>query len=179
MKLQLAYYGDQVLRKKAARIDHIDDALMLLIKDMTETMEAHRGCGLAAPQVHQSIALFITRIPKYSDGKISDPGEIRVFMNTKIISYSKEIWACEEGCLSIPELKATVARPKEVVFEYMNLKGEICQETFIDFDAHVMMHENDHVYGVLYIDRLSEKEKRAMEPTLRKIKKKLSAEKRG
>lgn len=174
MKLPLAYFGDSVLRKKASPVEKIDEKIHQLVKDMAETMEANDGCGLAAPQVHQSISLYITCIPKYVDEETVLPGELRVFINPKIISYSQEVWPCKEGCLSIPGLRETVVRPFKVVVQATNLNGEQFEEEFEEFDAHVMMHENDHLNGVLYIDRLPPQRKKELEGYLRDIKKKFS-----
>ncbi len=174
MKLPLAYYGNPILRKKTARIEAIDDAILQLIKDMAETMEANNGCGLAAPQINHSMSLFITCIPKYMDDDTVLPGELRVFINPKIISYSEEVWACEEGCLSIPGLRETVERPHKVIFQATDLNGQIIEEEFVGFDAHVMMHENDHLNGVLFIDRLPPRVKKGIDHHLREIKKKYS-----
>lgn len=178
MKLPLAYYGDSVLRKKGAPIHKIDETILQLVKDMQETMEANDGCGLAAPQVHQSLNLFITCIPRYVDEETVLPGELRVYINPKILSYSEELWACEEGCLSIPGLREMVARPSQVTIEATDLDGKIFQETFNEFDAHVLMHENDHINGVLYIDRIHPKRKKEIEGRLREIKKKHSTKSR-
>ena len=172
MKLPLAYYGHPVLRKKGARVEKIDEAIRQLIKDMAETMEANDGCGLAAPQVHQSLALFITCIPRYVDDNTVLPGELRVFINPKIIGYSQEMWPCQEGCLSIPGLRETVVRPLEVTIQATDLEGNSFEETFTGFDAHVIMHENDHVNGVLYVDRLPPRKKKEIDSHLREIKKK-------
>lgn len=174
MKLPLAYYGDAVLRKKAARVNEINDTLRQLVADMKETMDANDGCGLAAPQVHQSITLFITCIPRYIDEQTVLPGELRVFINPKILSYSQEVWPCQEGCLSIPGLRETVVRPLKVAMQFTDLEGNTLTEEFVGFDAHVMMHENDHINGVLYIDRLPPKRKKEIEGYLREIKKKYS-----
>lgn len=175
MKLPLAYYGDSILRKKGAPVQKIDETIHQLVKDMAETMEALDGCGLAAPQIHQSLALFITSIPRYVDEETVLPGQLRVFINPKILSYSQELWACEEACLSIPRLSETVTRPLEVTIEAMDLEGKIFQETFVEYDAHVIMHENDHINGVLFIDRLPLKRKKEIEGYLREIKKKYSS----
>ena len=172
MTLQLAYYGNPVLRKKGALIEKIDETIHELVKNMEEVMKAHDGCGLAAPQVHHSLALFITSIPEFIDEDQVRPGELRVFINPKILSYSEELWPCKEGCLSIPGLRETVLRPAKITIEATNLEGERFQETFTEFDAHVIMHENDHINGVLYIDRLPPRRKKSIENQLREIKKK-------
>lgn len=175
MKLPLAYYGDSVLRKKGAQVQNIDDKIRQLVFDMNETMDVNDGCGLAAPQVHQSLALFITCIPQYVDENTVLPGELRVFINPKIIGYSEEVWPCQEGCLSIPGLRETVVRPAKVTIQATNLEGELFTEEFVGFDAHVIMHENDHINGVLYIDRLPPKRKKEIEGFLKQVKKKYSS----
>jgi peptide deformylase len=177
MKLSLAYYGDAVLRKKTSPIDKIDQTIHQLVKDMAETMEANDGCGLAAPQVHQPISLFITCIPRYVDKETVLPGELRIFINPKIIAYSQQVWPCQEGCLSIPGLRETVVRPLKVTIQATNLEGTLFEEEFIGFDAHVIMHENDHINGVLYIDRLPPRRKKELESYLKEIKKKYSQKK--
>lgn len=177
MKLPLAYYGDPVLRKKGVPVAKIDESIHQLVKDMTETMEANNGCGLAAPQVHKSLLIFITCIPRYVDENTVLPGELRVFINPKIISYSPEVWPCQEACLSIPGLRETVVRPLSVTIQATDLEGKEFQESFTGFDAHVIMHENDHINGVLFIDRLPLRKKKEIEGNLREIKKKYSHQK--
>lgn len=175
MILELAYYGNPVLRKKGMPVLEINNEIKQLVFDMKEAMDANNGCGLAAPQVNHALNLFITCIPKYDeeDNK-THPGELRVFINPKILSYSEEVWPCEEGCLSIPNYKAKVVRPLKVTIQAMDLEGKEFTEEFIGFDAHVILHENDHINGVLFIDRLSPTIKKLIEPKLREIKKKYS-----
>lgn len=171
MKLPLAYYGDAVLRKKALPVKEIDASIHQLVKDMEETMTFHKGCGLAAPQVHRSIALFLTQIPRYVGEKEVDPGIVRAFLNPKILSYSQESWGCSEACLSIPGMREMVIRPLKILLEATTLEGTLFTEEFVGFDAHVIMHENDHLNGVLYIDRLPQDKRKRLEPQLRALKK--------
>jgi len=172
MALPLAYFGDPILRKKAMPVQEINEEIRQLVHQMQLTMDVNDGCGLAAPQVHQSLALFITCIPQYVDEKTTLPGELRVFINPKILSYSEDNWACQEGCLSIPKIRETVIRPAKVTIEATDLEGNRFTEEFHEFDAHVIMHENDHINGVLYIDRLPPKRKKELENHLKQIKKK-------
>lgn len=174
MKLPIAYYGNPVLRKKTTPIEKIDESIHQLVRDMAETMEANDGCGLAAPQVNLSISLFITCIPRFVDRRTVIPGELRVFINPKIISYSEKLYPDSEGCLSIPGMHETVERPYKVIIQATNLEGKLFEEEFEGYDAHVIMHENDHLNGVLYIDRLPPKRKKEIEKILRDIKKKYS-----
>lgn len=176
MKLPLAYYGDAVLRKKAEPITTIDASIHELVRDMTDTLIAHDGCGLAAPQVHRSIALFITCIPYSVDGDTWLPGEIRVFINPKVLLHSNETWPCDQGCLSIPGLSGSVVRPKKILIRATDFERESFEEEFDTFAAQVFLHENDHLNGVLYIDRLDSSEKKRMAPHLKKIKEKYSGQ---
>ncbi|MFX6759290.1 peptide deformylase, partial [Acinetobacter baumannii] len=91
-----------------------------LVKDMEETMFAHDGIGLAAPQVHRSIALFIIHVPKQVGPEEWEDGTTHVFINPKIIKYSDEEWFRGEGCLSIPQVFGTVCRPMHVTVEATN-----------------------------------------------------------
>lgn len=173
MKLPLAYYGDPVLRRKTTPIEKIDDSIRQLVADMDETREAHNGVGLAAPQVHKSISLFITCVPRYDKEKDEViPGVLKVFINPKIIDYSQELWGLDQGCLSIPGVYGKVYRPAKVTIEATDLEGKTFVETYAYYDAQAAMHENDHINGVLFIDRLTLKERKDFETKLREIKKK-------
>jgi peptide deformylase len=172
MKLPLAYYGDPVLRKKGARIEGIDDELRQLVNDMIETMNAENGMGLAAPQVHRSLALFITFVPVQQPDDTWEDGTLRVFINPKILAVSQEHWEHSEGCLSIPGVRGNVSRPVAVRIEFTDLEGNRLVEEFTGLEASAVFHENDHINGVLYIDRMKTKDRQAMESHLREIKKK-------
>jgi peptide deformylase len=173
MKLELAYYGDPILRKKGKPVEKITDEIRQLVTDMIETMIAFKGMGLAAPQIHQSLALFITSVPlKEEANDETKPGPIKIYINPKLSSPSEEYFSFDEGCLSIPKLYAPVFRPERITVEAMDLSGQMFTEELSDLDARVVMHENDHINGVLYIDRLAPEEKKRLEPKLREIKNK-------
>lgn len=174
MKLPLAYYGNPLLRMKTKPVIKIDEMIKQLIADMIETMEAHDGIGLAAPQVNHSLALFITQVPKR---KTDDPdewenGEVRIFINPKILSKSDEEECGSEGCLSIPKIYADVYRPFKITLQYTDIAGKEQNEEFEGLAARVIMHENDHINGTLFIDRLSAKKRQELEIPLRALKKK-------
>lgn len=172
MKLPLAYYGNPVLRQKCQQIEKIDDKIKQLVKDMEETMQAHDGIGLAAPQVQVSLAIFITKIPIETNPDEFSPGITRVFINPKIIEHSEEEWLRGEGCLSIPKVFGTVSRPMHIKVEATDLDGKIFTEEFSGLQARAIMHENDHINGVLFIDRVKGKERQELEAALRDVKKK-------
>lgn len=169
MILPLIYYGNPLLRKKTAKIEIIDAAIHSLVKDMDETLATHEGgVGLAAPQIGQSIALFITRIPIFENDELIDPGKLKVYINPHILSYSKELWPCQEECLSILDISEVVERPAEIKIQATDLNGHLFEETLTEFDAHVFLHENDHLNGVLFIDRLPKKKKAQIAKILHK-----------
>lgn len=167
--LPLAYYDEQILRKKAAPILEISDDIKTLVEEMIETMDACNGIGLAAPQVHHSIRLFVIRTPIEENLERLGVGDVQVFINPTLSSPSKDTWKAPEGCLSIPTIGAEVERPKEITVEYMNLDGIIIKKQFFGWAARVIMHENDHLNGVLFIDRLDSEEKEKLKPLLKNL----------
>ncbi|HEV8051323.1 MAG TPA: peptide deformylase [Parachlamydiaceae bacterium] len=172
MKLPLAYYGEPVLRKKCQRVENIDAKIKQLVADMEETMNMHNGIGLAAPQVKVSLALFIINIPEEISEDEFLPGKTRIFINPKITKYSEEEWYRGEGCLSIPEVFGTVSRPMHITIEATDLDGKTFTEDFSGLAARAIMHENDHINGVLFIDRIRGKERQEIDADLREVKKK-------
>lgn len=170
MLLPLAYYGHPNLRKKCCHIDEITSELIQLVADMEETMTVHHGIGLAAPQINRLINLFITKVPIKTNNGLYETGNLRVFINPKILFYSSEVNERTEGCLSIPTLYGNVLRPTYIKVEYTNLEGKICVDEFEGLEARCVLHENDHINGVLFIDRIKGNERRSMEPLLKKIK---------
>lgn len=167
--LPLAYYGQPVLRKVADRIAGITDDLRKLIEEMIETMDACNGIGIAAPQVHHSIQLFLIRKPlEIEEGKF-DFQDVKVFINPTLSNPSTETWKANEACLSIPSIHAEVERPQEITVEYTDLEGNVKKERATGWEARQIMHENDHIKGVLFIDRLSKEERHALEPFLKSL----------
>ena len=166
--LPLAYYGDPILRKMADPVQEITDDLKTLVAEMIETMDACDGVGLAAPQVHHSIQLFIIRPPIEKEGKY-EAGPLKVMINPKLSAPSKEMWTVGEGCLSIPTIHADVERPAEITVEYTDLDGKKHKERCSGWEARVIMHENDHIRGVLFIDRINKEERAALEPFLKHL----------
>ena len=98
-------------------------------------------------------------MPNYVDENTILPGVERVFINPKILSYSDEIVTLSEGCVSIPKLYGHVTRPLKIVVEAMDLEGKTFTQEFFDYEARCIMHENDHINGKLFIDRLSHQER--------------------
>ena len=174
MKLQLSYLGDAILREKAKPIETITDEVITLAQDMLETMHATNGIGLAAPQVGQALRLFVCVVVEdLPDGRVKTDKE-RVYINPKIEAISEEMVGMNEGCLSIPGLYIDgVMRPKTITVSSMDLDGSFITETISGWHARVVLHENDHLNGVLFIDRLQQNQKKGLEENLKKIKKKI------
>ena len=171
--LPLAYYGEPILRKNADFIEEITPEIKHLVDEMIETMDVSDGVGLAAPQVHHSIRLFILRVPVENKETGLEFGDVQVFINPEVISKSEETWKREEGCLSIPGLRAGVERPNEIAVSYTNLDGVKIQENMKGMMARVFLHENDHINGVLFVDHVDPKEREAIELFLQNLQKKL------
>lgn len=176
MVLPIRAYGDPVLKKVAADIEPGHPGLKQLISDMFETMYAANGVGLAAPQIGQSIRLFIVDASPFAEdeeGKPTDEAHLKgfkkVFINPYIVEESGEEWGFEEGCLSIPGLREEVERQPRIVLQYMDEKFKEHEEEFDGMAARVIQHEHDHLDGVLFTEHLSPMRKRMLKGKLRDI----------
>lgn len=138
---------DPILRRKAERVREVDDEIRQLLDEMVETMIAAPGIGLAAPQVGVSQRCLVARDK-------SDTEEERVYkiVNPRIMKRSGEQWAFE-GCLSLPTLQAEVCRPQKVVVSGLDEHGEPVKVEAEGLLARCLLHEIDHLDGVLFIDR--------------------------
>ncbi len=171
MKHSLIYYGNPTLRKHAKAIKEITDETRALVEDMIEIMNTHNGIGLAAPQAGILSRVFITCVPKEDESGEWIDGTLRVFINPKILNVSNEKQIDQEGCLSIPKIFGHVERPKVVTVSAQDLEGKPFEITLEGLEARCVLHENDHINGVLYIDRLNKKERKEIDKDLRELKK--------
>lgn len=137
--------GDEILKKKSREVETIDDRLQTLIDDMIETMHEYNGVGLAAVQVGILKRVFVVDL-------YDDKGPI-VFINPIIIKTKGE-HEVEEGCLSFPKQFAKVKRPEEVVAEYTDRTGKRMQVKAKDLLAQAICHENDHLNGEVFMDKI-------------------------
>lgn len=144
---QLRFEGDPLLRKKSREVNSIDDRIKTLVKDMKETMLKEDGVGLAAPQVGILRRIFIIDV---GDGTI-------VFINPEMMSQEGET-IDTEGCLSIPDKTGRVKRPNKVKVKYLDLEGNEKIVEGTGLLARALCHEIDHLNGVLFIDRIMNKE---------------------
>ena len=146
--------GD-ILRQKARRVTRFGPNLQRLAEDMLETMRDSHGVGLAAPQVGLPIRLFVAEVPEDMEDE-PHAGESYVFVNPKIIKVGHEKVAREEGCLSIPGIYGEVWRPEEVVVRAQDARGRSFRLRARGFLARVILHEYDHLEGILFVDRVED-----------------------
>jgi len=168
--------GDERLREKAAPIpiEDIKGNLAHWAKvalAMFGALEEHKGIGLAGPQVGIAQRIFITNV---------DGDEPRVFINPSVIETSQATAKAEEGCLSIPRVWADVERPKSVKMQAWNEKGRSFTIEATGLLARVLLHEYDHLEGVLFVDRLPAlKRERIVEKFAKRTKAKTENESAG
>jgi peptide deformylase len=141
-------------------------------------MYAASGVGLAAPQIGQSLRLFIVDASPFAedeDGEPTEEGHLKdfkkVFINPYIVEEEGEEWGFEEGCLSIPNIREEVFRMPRIVLQYQDEHFNEFEEEFDGFAARVIQHEHDHLDGVLFTDHLNPLRKRLLQGKLRDISK--------
>jgi peptide deformylase len=172
MTYQIHYYGDPVLRKRAKEVTVFDDELKQFIETLTRTVYSNPAAGLAAPQVGKSLRIFARRnCIIYEDGNIKYT-DVQIFINPRVTVLSNELQEEDEACLSLPGIRESVARPMHIRIEALDANGEPFTEELEGYRARVVMHENDHINGVLFIDRIDPKARKRIEPLLRSIKQK-------
>ena len=152
--LKVARMGHPVLRERARPVSKSglnDPLIQKLIDDMIDTMHEYHGVGLAAPQVHEGLRLFVALLDE-------DPGpksEATVIVNPEIVPSGlaqEEGW---EGCLSIPDIRGMVPRFTEITVSALDRDGKAVELLLKNFPARVAQHETDHLDGVLFFDRMT------------------------
>ena len=169
MIFPIVLYGDPVLKKKASEVAEGDESVKDFIENMFDTMYAAQGVGLAAPQVGQSLRIFVVDTTPMEDEE--ENGLKKAFINPIMIEEIGEEWAFEEGCLSIPGVRADVNRKPQIKIEYFDENWELHEETFDGMKARVIQHEYDHIEGKLFTDYLTPFKKRLIKGKLANISK--------
>ncbi|WP_198371183.1 peptide deformylase [Roseomonas rosulenta] len=146
--LKIARMGHPILLARAAEVeDPTDPEIHRLVADMAETMEDAGGIGLAAPQVHVGLRLFVWR---------TGAGGVAALINPVLEPVGEESEAAFEGCLSIPGLRGAVRRPARIRFRGLDIAGQAVEGEAAGLVARVMQHEYDHLEGVLYPMRMED-----------------------
>ena len=156
--LKVARMGHPVLRAKARALSQGDikhAGVQQLIDDMIDTMIEYHGVGLAAPQIHESVRIFVGILdmptPENRDEHAPEP---MVLINPEIMPVGEDVVEDWEGCLSIPDIRGRVPRAKEIRLRGYDRDGGRIDLPLRDFAARVAQHEADHLDGVLFFDRM-------------------------
>ena len=155
--MEIINFPHPTLRHPSKPITRVDPELRQIVAEMFDLMYKAKGIGLAANQVNLPLQLFVINLAA-EKGK----GEEMVFINP-VVSAPKGSAEANEGCLSLAGIEAMVSRPDQIHVSAYNLAGETIDQTFKGFLARVIQHEYDHIKGVMFIDRISESEKRLIE----------------
>ena len=156
-------YGDPVLEKPAEAVNEFTPELKKLVDDMFESMYAHRGVGLAAPQVGVSKRLAVVDVTAGED-----PEQRFVMINPEVVETSGSQTG-EEGCLSIPGFREDVTRPNRVKIRAQDLDGKWFEKDGEELLARAMLHENDHLDGVLFLSHLSPLKRELIRRKIKKL----------
>ncbi len=164
--LKIARMGHPVLRAKARALHPSEirtPKIQQLIDDMFETMKEYQGVGLAAPQVHESLRIFVGGFPPVvDDGRDPDRETdeddedvpLMAVINPEIEVVTREVVEDWEGCLSIPDIRGRVPRARQISVRAYDRQGKRMEIQASGFTARVIQHETDHLDGVLFFDRM-------------------------
>lgn len=147
-RLKIVLHPHPVLRMRALPIERMTDEIRAVAVRMIELMHEAPGVGLAAPQVGLPWRMFVANDTR-------EPGNDKVFINPVLSEPTREVDDYEEGCLSLPGVTAHIRRPKGVTIDAIDLDGKPFRLVSNDFAARVWQHENDHLDGVMILDRMT------------------------
>jgi peptide deformylase len=166
--LPIYLYGTPVLRKKGKPVTGVDAAVQRFAIDMVETMKNANGIGLAATQVGDLRRVIVVDIGETSE---ETRGMEPLVMINPVLLREADSWGMEEGCLSIPEIRDEVERAETIIVGYRDLAFEEREITASGLLGRVILHEIDHLNGVLFIDHLGSTHQRLLKGRLNKIRK--------
>jgi len=171
MILPITLYGNPILRKEVEEVEtgSTSQELKQLVEDMFDTMYHANGVGLAAPQVNKSLALFVIDTEAFLDEGDTEKAVKKAFINPEITETSEKRCSFSEGCLSVPGINEEVLRPEGVRIRYQDVDGNNFEEEYHGKAARVIQHEYDHLYGKMFVDRLSPLKKTLLKSKLNEI----------
>src|SRR5215468_9679816 len=178
MILEIVRFGTPVLRAKGEKIGSVTPTIKKLAADMFETMYASKGIGLAAQQVGLALQITVIDVRGVTDRPSSlelkgKPADVHDFMplvliNPEITPIGNPV-AGPEGCLSFPEIFAEITRPDIIDVKAMNQEGKQIEFRCGGLLARAVQHENDHLNGILFIDRMARETKEQLRPELEEM----------
>lgn len=155
---------DPKLRVPSKPVEKIDKKIKAIIQDLKDTLEVQtdpEGVGLAAPQIGKNVRIFYANYKNFKrlviNPEVVNISRVKKIYKTKHEDHHHEIL---EGCLSLPNYYGPLKRAESVTIKYLNEKGEEKEETFKGFNAQIILHEVDHLDGILFVDHLLEQKKR-------------------
>ncbi len=153
--LPIAQLGNPILRQQAQLVDNIQDKrIQKLIDALLVTAATSNGVGIAAPQVSESVRLFIVASrpnPRYPNAPLMEP---TAMINPQILSHSSDIVKAWEGCLSIPGMRGLVPRYQAIEVEYTTRDSKVHRQELTNFVARIFQHEYDHLDGIVFLDQI-------------------------
>jgi peptide deformylase len=155
-------YPDPRLRREAEPVEEVTDELRERVRNMFPLMYEAKGIGLAAPQIGWNKRLFVVNVT-------GEPEHELVLVNPKILEKTGGLWSMEEGCLSLPGINGKVKREKRIVVEAEDLEGNVFEIEADGMVGRCILHEYDHLDGVLFIDRLTSAKKQSIKRKLRDL----------
>ena len=171
-QLAIKIYGDGVLGEKSRPIEHIDGEIENLARRMAENMYASKGIGLAANQIGRAIRLVVMDVDWHKRDE-DDPNRQRptILINPEVIEEGAEDDVYCEGCLSVPGIEGDVWRPTRIRYRYRDLGGKPIEAEARGMQARCILHEIDHLDGVLFVDRMRSEDRRLIAGQLAKLRK--------
>jgi peptide deformylase len=155
--LKIARMGHPVLRARARPVEKTElktAVVQKLIDDMIDTMIEYHGVGLAAPQVHEGLRIFVAAVDPAGDGDEDGDAKPLALINPVITVVGGDIVEDWEGCLSVPDIRGRVPRAREIRVHAVDRQGDRVEMSAHDFSARVIQHETDHLDGLLFFDRM-------------------------
>jgi peptide deformylase len=157
--LKVAHMGHPVLREKARPLEAAEirsAGVQQLIDDMFDTMAEYQGVGLAAPQVHESVRIFVAGFAGDENDENEEENDVPhlAIINPEITIVGRDLTEDWEGCLSIPDIRGRVPRARQIVVHGYDRNGKRIEIKASGFTARVLQHETDHLDGVLFFDRM-------------------------
>lgn len=171
MTYPIYVYGHPVLRKIAKDMEKDHPDLATLIADMFETMYNSDGLGLAAPQIGKSLRIFVIDGEPLGEDHPEMKGFKKVYINPRVVERKGEKVPMNEGCLSLPGIHEEVDRESELRIQYYDQDWNYHDEVYTGYKARVVLHEYDHLDGILFPDRLSPLRRRLIRGKLNDLSK--------
>lgn len=161
-QLKIIHYPDARLRQKAEAVRQVTDEVRQVAARMIQLMHEAPGVGLAAPQVGLSWRMFVAN-------PTGEPGDDQVYVNPEFKELSRDSHDHEEGCLSLPGITGEIRRPTTATLVATDLNGNRIEQTDSELLARIWQHENDHLDGVLIIDKMTPIDRMASRKILREL----------